>query len=182
MTTFVALFAESYVDILAGPDTAAKTLQLPGGQTLTIRDHSYPLDDLFCYANGWYELDRHQVLHNLTYLEEVSEASCRWLESKIPNFHEISVKDLMAEEHVDSQVLSAAMGSNESVVEMGKDVMYGMLVHAAAKCLFGKSKGAVCDIANCASRACLLPGGTLGYTARGECEDVSRLYKPNESQ
>ena len=31
----------------------ASPVRIPGGQSLTIRDHAYPLDDLYCYVAGW---------------------------------------------------------------------------------------------------------------------------------
>ena len=41
---------------------------MPNGREITIRDHQYPLDDLYCLANGWYDLPRSPAVNNFTYL------------------------------------------------------------------------------------------------------------------
>ena len=56
------------------------TLTLSDGRSLSIRDHQYPLDDLYCWVNGWYSLPRASVIQNYSYLEEVSDRSCKNLE------------------------------------------------------------------------------------------------------
>ena len=32
----------------------------------------YPLDDMYCWVNGWYDLDREAAVNNYTYLSEAA--------------------------------------------------------------------------------------------------------------
>ena len=61
------------------------TVTLSDGRSLTIRDHQFPLDDLYCWVNGWYSLPRAPLIQNYSYLEEVSETICKNLE-QTPGF------------------------------------------------------------------------------------------------
>ncbi|CAE7198444.1 unnamed protein product [Symbiodinium natans] len=94
MTIFATTFSAGYAMYLnANPlvDDGPKTFRLPGGQMVTIRDHFYPLDDVYCFVNGWYNLNRDQALHNHSYLLEVSRQSCAPLDAE---FYNISMKAL----------------------------------------------------------------------------------------
>lgn len=53
-------------------EATEKWLRLPDGRKFSIRDHFYPLDDVYCYVNGWYDLPRAKVAQNWTYLEEAA--------------------------------------------------------------------------------------------------------------
>jgi len=148
------------------------TLKFLENQSLTIRDHLYPLDDLYCYVNGWYSLDRDQLLNNFTYLEEMSEKSCKHLEETMPHYHKVSMQTMLMESAVDGGVLFEIMNGPTSG-QVPDHIVHGMYVHAAAKCLLrGGGRGAVCDIANCAARGCLR-GNELLYTQRGECQKLT---------
>lgn len=35
---------------------------------VTIRDHAYPLDDVYCYVNGWYDLPRQKLISDFDYV------------------------------------------------------------------------------------------------------------------
>ena len=74
-------FFEKYREIVNGiAKNDEYTLTLSDGRSLSIRDHEYPLDDLYCWVNGWYSLPRASVIQNYSYLEEVSDRSCKNLE------------------------------------------------------------------------------------------------------
>lgn len=174
--TFVKTWELDYLMVMNMP-SPPYTLKLPDQRTLTIRDHNYPLDDLYCFANGWYsnsDSQREEFFKNFSYLEEVSEKSCNELQKKVPGFNKLSMKDMAEESDYDNHFLLdlAKKGGGD----VSQKVVDGMYVHAAVKCLLrGGGQGAVCDIANCASRgqvpsAC----GTLLYSARGEISKVTK--------
>ena len=162
---FSKVYSPIYSYILTGPNATQKTYRMPSGQPLTTRDHYFPLDDVYCFVNGWYDLDRQKLINNYTYLEQVSEAYCQSLEATLPYYHRLSMKSMDVEAGLDEW-------SFNHLTNLPQSVITGMKVHGAVKCLLGGGKGAVCDLANCARRACLLADGSLGYDARGECPPV----------
>ncbi|CAE7302054.1 unnamed protein product [Symbiodinium sp. CCMP2592] len=169
-------FAESYSDwyktYLLDPVSTPKKLRMPNGREITIRDHQYPLDDLYCLANGWYDLPRSPTVNNFTYLVQVSESSCRLLETTVPSYHNMTLNMLIKEGTRDEKRLEELLRSSDPVVDVDQSLVDGMKFHAAAKCVLAGGKGAVCDIANCAMRGCLSFDGAVGYAARGECPPV----------
>ncbi|CAK9076507.1 unnamed protein product [Durusdinium trenchii] len=166
-STFVAEY-----DFLNEPQATPYTLKLFDDRSLTIRDHFYPLDDLYCFVNGWYSLDRAATVQNFTYLEEVSEESCKHLAEIVPGYHNLSMQDMFTEATSDQTFLWNLEQLGGGLVT--EEVVNGMYLHAAAKCLLGGGHGALCDIANCASRGCLAEGKSeLLYTARGECSRLT---------
>ncbi|CAE6970847.1 unnamed protein product [Symbiodinium natans] len=170
MVGFAAMGDAMYSRYLPVPKLMGpKRVQLPGGSQITIRDHIYPFDDLYCYAMGWYGLDRYQAVHNITYAEEVSKQSCGSLEKSYQN---ISMKEMMDRADSDAAELAWKVWSASPLPEVSQSLIDGMRLHAAAKCALSNGHGAICDVANCAERGCLLPEGTVGYTLRGECASV----------
>mmetsp|Transcript_72139 Transcript_72139/g.169047 ORF Transcript_72139/g.169047 Transcript_72139/m.169047 type:complete len:282 (+) Transcript_72139:88-933(+) len=168
-------YFEMYYKLLLPPMKDQKTFRLPDGSSLAIRDKVYPLDDIYCWVNGWYYASyekRKALVNNFTYLEEVSEPFCRSLEESVPNYHRISVDDATDETSYDMKALEAMWAAPDAVAQINQTVVEGMKLHAAFKCIMAGGKGALCDIANCARRGCLLGNNELGYTARGECPDV----------
>lgn len=171
ISNFLAEFWTGYVFYVNGPQATPYTLKLFDNRTLTIRDHIYPLDDLFCFVNGWYSLDRAAIVQNFSYLEEVSERECKNLEETFPGYFNISYNDFSKESDDDEALLEAL--AREGGGFISEKVVKGMRLHAATKCLFrGGGRGAVCDLANCAERGCLGPNNEVLYTVRGECESV----------
>ncbi|CAJ1337865.1 unnamed protein product [Effrenium voratum] len=168
MMVFVLTYEVGYIPVLAGPWATEKALFFEDGRRMTLRDHDMPLDDAYCFVNGWYNLPRAQVVKNFTFLEEVSEAACKDLEKKVPNYHSITLSDIYAEADQSQAILVELMASSSPVVYANQTLLDNMYFHAATKCALGGGRGALCDIANCAERGCLV-GGKLRYTARGEC-------------
>ncbi|CAK9010872.1 unnamed protein product [Durusdinium trenchii] len=168
---YASAFQPIYADVLNHSGATPVTLNFYDGRTLLIRDHSSPHDDLYCYTMGWYDLPwetRFAVVKNLTFLEEFSEETCEKLSKTIPNYLNIAMFDLRNETAViDAFLVNLEMDGGGKVPEW---VVGNMYLHAAAKCLLGGNRGALCDIANCAQRGCFGEDKTtLLYTVRGEC-------------
>ncbi|CAE7447040.1 unnamed protein product [Symbiodinium sp. CCMP2456] len=166
---FAASF-ESVYDLIIPRYNTSTTLRLPDGRSLAIRDKHYPLDDVYCWVNGWYDLDREAAVNNYTYLSEVSAAACRSLEQAVPNYRGISMQMMFDENDHDSAQLAKMMASE--VGNVSQAIVDGMRLHAAAKCLMSGGRGGLCDIANCAMRGCRLNSDTLGYHALRNCPPV----------
>ena len=180
MTSFVTQFEDFYAEILNDKSATPFTLQMLDKTTLTIRDHFYPLDDLYCYANGWYNpaIPRESLVNNFTWLEEVSERTCEKLSKTVPGYESLTFANIGQENRDDSAELSDMMKTGDSGAVSDKLVM-GMLLHSAVKCLMrGGYQGAVCDIANCAARGCIDESEalhyTLRYTQRGESKKLTK--------
>lgn len=176
VNNFALVFEPMYAQILNSSWSTPFTLRLFDGRTLVIRDHFYPLDDLYCYVNNWYDLPRAEVVQNFTFLEEVSNQWCKHLETLVPNYFRLSWDDLKNESLVDEAFLENLEKDGATSGEVPEWVVNGMYLHAAAKCVLrGNNQGALCDIANCAERACWghADRKTLQYTVRGECKKVA---------
>ncbi|CAK9037883.1 Uncharacterized protein SCF082_LOCUS22362 [Durusdinium trenchii] len=127
--TFVKTWELDYLMVMNMP-SPPYTLKLPDQRTLTIRDHNYPLDDLYCFANGWYsnsDSQREEFFKNFSYLEEVSEKSCNELQKKVPGFNKLSMKDMAEESDYDNHFLldlakkggNLALSSDRVMTNMG---------------------------------------------------------------
>ncbi|CAK9033250.1 unnamed protein product [Durusdinium trenchii] len=175
VNNFALAFEPFYSPILNSSTSTPFTFRLFDGRTLVVRDHVVPCDDLYCFVNNWYDLPRAEVVKNFTFLEEVSDKWCKHLEKIVPNFFGISFNDLMNESLVDESFLLNLEKDGATSGDVPEWVVNGMYLHAAAKCLLrGGNKGALCDIANCAERACFGEDrSTLLYTTRGECTKVA---------
>ena len=103
--------------------------------TLIIRDHTYPLDDLYCYVNGWYSLPRHEIVNNFSYLEEVSNRFCDHLAEIVPGYHNISLTEFVKESNGDEKVLENLMKKGADTGYVPQSVIDGMYLHAATKCV-----------------------------------------------
>ena len=116
-------------------DATPVTLTLADNRTLTTRDHVYPLDDLYCFVNGWYSIpgDRHALM-NFSYLEEVSDKFCDKLEKTMPEYHKLSANSLKNEAVPDENMLEMAVNSSGQW-HVPESVVRGMKVHAAVKCV-----------------------------------------------
>ncbi|CAJ1394417.1 unnamed protein product [Effrenium voratum] len=159
-------------EFFTAPSATPFTFRLPDGRAVTTRDHVYPLDDVYCLVNGWYDLDAEQLLHNFSFLEEASDRACAELEQLLPSFHSISMLDLTVESFADEKALQELMANDSNSAEVTEAIVHGMRVHAAAKCLLrgparqpgavqqskdkSGGKGALCDVSNCASRSRLV--------------------------
>ncbi|OLP89308.1 hypothetical protein AK812_SmicGene29241 [Symbiodinium microadriaticum] len=114
---------------------------LPDGSSLAIRDSVYPLDDIYCWVNGWYYASyetRKALVNNFTYLEEVSEPFCRSLEESVPNYHRISIDDATDETAHDMKALEQMWAAPGAVAQINQTVVEGMKVHAAFKSLLAQ--------------------------------------------
>lgn len=173
---YATQFNAYYTAVLTPTWATPFTLQLFDGRTVAIRNRNYPLDDLYCYVNGWYSFkNRAQVVNNFTYLEEISDTWCTHLANIVPGFSSISLKDFAKESNGDEEFLENLMKHGASSGHVPKSVVDGMYLHAAVKCLLrGPKGGAVCDIADCAAQGCFAESSNeLLYTVRGECESVT---------
>lgn len=119
-------------------DTASPvTLTFSDGRTLRTRDHGYPLDDVYCFVNGWYKSPDHpdrRALMNFSYLEEVSDKACSHLEKILPEYHSLSASNLSHESTIDEATLAVAVATS-GLVHVPDMVVRGMIVHAAVKCV-----------------------------------------------
>ncbi|CAJ1337870.1 unnamed protein product [Effrenium voratum] len=137
MMVFVLTYEVGYIPVLAGPWATEKALFFEDGRRMTLRDHDMPLDDAYCFVNGWYNLPRAQVVKNFTFLEEVSEAACKDLEKKVPNYHSITLSDIYAEADQSQAILVELMASSSPVVYANQTLLDNMYFHAATKCALG---------------------------------------------
>ena len=90
---------------LNGPLATPFALRFPDNRTLIIRDHSYPLDDAYCFVNGWYDLPRAELVNNFSYLEEVSDRYCDHLAKTFPGYWNTTMADLFKESDSDAAFL-----------------------------------------------------------------------------
>lgn len=135
-------FEGFYAEILNVKNATPFTFKLPDETTLTVRDHVYPLDDLYCYANGWYNppIPRESLVNNFTLLEEVSGRSCEELSKTVPGFESLAWKSMEQESEVDRVQLEDMMKTGDSAAVSDK-LVKNMLVHSAVKCLLRGEKG-----------------------------------------
>ncbi|CAJ1457596.1 unnamed protein product [Effrenium voratum] len=145
------------------------TYVLPDGAKVTSRDFLYPLDDIYCLVNGWYDLPRDKAANDREYVERMSRKTCQQLQAEVPNFENLSFQDLLVN-FEDSDYLQKMFWNNESSGLVPEWIVKQMRRHAAVKCLLnGGTKeepggtGAMCDISNCAVRACKDERGFLQY-------------------
>jgi len=176
---FVQTYEDAYKGFMNGPQATPFTLRFPDNRTLIIRDHTYPLDDTYCFLNGWYDFPRAaraELVSNFSYLEEVSDRYCDHLAKTFPGYWNITMADLWTESTSDEAFLHDIQKNGADIGYATPSFVDGMYLHAAAKCVMrGGHRGAVCDIANCAARACFgASPGELLYTARGECEKLTK--------
>ncbi|CAK9010876.1 unnamed protein product [Durusdinium trenchii] len=162
-----------YSEILNRSWSTPVTLNFFDGRTVVIRDHYFPADDLYCIAMGWYDLPwatRFAVVKNLTFLEELSEETCEQLSKSIPDYFNISMQDMINETYVSETFMINLEIDSDGTGKIPEWVVKNQYRHAAAKCVLGGNRGALCDIANCAQRGCFGEDKTtLLYTVRGEC-------------
>ena len=41
-----------------------KTLRFPDGSLLTLRDYVYPMVDIYCYLNGYFDMNRKKLVND----------------------------------------------------------------------------------------------------------------------
>ena len=153
----------AYQTHLLEANATSKILVLPDGSTLTIRDHSYPQDDLYCFINGWYQLDRVRTANDYADVEEVSQTSCNALQARAPNYDNVSMDTMNAAAGgVAVEQLLELLSDSDSEGEVQQSTLDGLRVLAAGKCLMS-NMGPVCDITNCARRGCL-DGTQVNFT------------------
>ena len=128
-------FENSYAQHINGSNATPFALRLPDNRTLIIRDHIYPLDDLYCYVNGWYSLPRHEVVNNFSYLEEVSNRWCDHLAEIVPGYYKISMVDFINESTADKAFLVNLMENGTDTGYVPQSVIDGMYLYAATKCV-----------------------------------------------
>ncbi|CAJ1343748.1 unnamed protein product [Effrenium voratum] len=70
------------------------TYVLPDGAKVTSRDFLYPLDDIYCLVNGWYDLPRDKAANDREYVERMSRKTCQQLQAEVPNFENLSFQEI----------------------------------------------------------------------------------------
>eukprot|EP00437_Effrenium_voratum_P015560 CAMPEP_0181444904 /NCGR_PEP_ID=MMETSP1110-20121109/25314_1 /TAXON_ID=174948 /ORGANISM="Symbiodinium sp., Strain CCMP421" /LENGTH=268 /DNA_ID=CAMNT_0023568935 /DNA_START=37 /DNA_END=843 /DNA_ORIENTATION=+ len=150
---------------------AQKRLEFSDGRALSIRDRENAEDDIYCFANGYYNLSRAEVVGDYQALEEASRHSCSKLAAEFPNYESLSLADLMKASTEDA--ISTLMSDLEPAA-VDSSMLQSMRLQAAVRCLLssGSAGPAMCDVAYCARRGCLNEQNQVGYTVLGECPDV----------
>ena len=128
-------FEAEYKEFMTGPQATPFAIRFPDNRTLIIRDHSYPLDDTYCFVNGWYDLPRAELVSNFSYLEEVSDRYCDHLSKTVPGYWNISMADLFKESKADEAFLYDIQKNGADVGYATPSFVDGMILHAAAKCV-----------------------------------------------
>ena len=170
---FVEYFKGMFKSVLDTPQPTPFTFILPNGGRLVTRDHSYPYDDVFCLVNEFYQIPRHLLVSNFSFLEEVSEKSCKDVETVVPNYHNLSINDLNDGTRSNNKMLAQMEHSKSGIAYLDQSVIQAAYKQLAVNCLMrGGGRGAVCNVANCAARGCMRPDGVMLYSSRGECIDA----------
>ncbi|CAJ1405553.1 unnamed protein product [Effrenium voratum] len=128
---FLELTKEVYNQTLNLPIDVPKTLLFADGSRVTIRDHAYPLDDVYCYVNGWYDLPRQKLISDFDYVVHISEEFCKGL---LPSYPNLTFANYLEETQVDSVALLEDVWHKGPTVYVNQSVVEGMRQHAAAKC------------------------------------------------
>ena len=128
-------FEDEYRKFVNGPLATPFALRFPDNRTLIIRDHSYPLDDAYCFVNGWYDLPRAELVNNFSYLEEVSDRYCDHLAKTFPGYWNTTMADLFKESDSDAAFLRDIQQNGADVGYATPSFVHGMYLHAAAKCV-----------------------------------------------
>jgi len=156
-----------------------KTLRFPDGSLLTVRDYTYPMVDMYCYLNGYYDMDRKKLVNDYEYLEKISEAQCASVEWQNSD---LSMQGMFSQYLHESDILALLM-AEKGISDVNQSLVDSLESHFVMKCLLGRGHGAICDIPECAWRGCVthvsrLDGTTnvtetiVKYTALNECPEV----------
>eukprot|EP00438_Fugacium_kawagutii_P029864 Skav201986 [mRNA] locus=scaffold269:12933:13849:+ [translate_table: standard] len=144
------------------------------GRKIVIRDLENPWDDIYCLANGWYDLPRHELTNNITFLEEVSDKACEEVKKMLgTHYHTLTLDDL--KNHIArNEELITQMQSETKIALVSPAAIQSTQEHLAIQCMMrGNAGKAICEIAFCAYRGCLSPDGQMiFYRKLGECTDV----------
>lgn len=146
------------------------TVRYAGGmRTLTTQLRTWPLEDVYCAANGWMNLPSH-VVTNRTELEKVASLHCQALFTEHPEFTAMSMREVL--------VLTAKNAQELAWSALGKSLgptIADLKGHAISRCLLG---GLECDIANCAMNFC--PRDDLGPHVIGHTSTQCSITKLQE--
>eukprot|EP00438_Fugacium_kawagutii_P009091 Skav226640 [mRNA] locus=scaffold1450:137984:138819:+ [translate_table: standard] len=165
----------SVKDILDVPQATPFTFVLPDGRKIATRDHEYPWDDIWCLANGFYELPRHELASNFTFLEEVSDKACEDVKNTLgTHYHTLTIQNLTnpRNDELVKQMQTAA-SEKKNMAHVSPATILDAKERLAIECMMRGGGGkAICDIALCAARGCWSPDGQMLYSTRGECIDA----------
>lgn len=116
-----------------------------GTRILITNNRKFPLEDVYCEANGWMNLPLQDIL-NQSALERMAKKECDDLMAKFTKYWDTSFDDMRALSRIEADMLrnSSVAGGNGPTETDVKRI-------ALAKCLLG---GLECDIANCALNFC----------------------------
>ena len=168
---FLKYYRKFLKNILDNPQATPFTYSLPDGKQIVTRDHTYPWDDVYCFANGFYDLPRHLLVSNFSFLEEASEKACQETKKMFPNYHTFTADDLNNSLPKMDKMLAQMQSLSSGRVD--SSVIRDAREHFAIKCLMrGEGGRAICDLAFCAARGCLRPDGLMLYSSRHECVDA----------
>jgi len=171
MRPFVEVYKQQTAEV--SKESPAKTLRFPDGSLLTLRDHVSPITDMYCYWHGYYNMPRERLVYDYDYLEKVSEASCRTLDTGYENMSWTDVHNLWDAE---APVLSGMM-SETGISNVSQVFVENLQKHLAVKCLLGRGQGAICDISECAWRGCVhrdleSQATVVRYASLRECPEL----------
>ncbi|CAK9057387.1 unnamed protein product [Durusdinium trenchii] len=167
-------YFEVYTQETAVPikaDATPKTLRFPNGSLLTIRDYTYPIVDIYCYLNGYYDMPRKRLVKDYDYVEKISEAQCASVEWQNSD---LSMQGMFAQYLHESEILASLM-TEKGISDVNQSLVNSIQSHFVVKCLLGRGHGAICDIPECSWRGCVSRAGgevIVKYTSLGECPEL----------
>ncbi|CAL1172038.1 unnamed protein product [Cladocopium goreaui] len=156
-----------------------KTLRFPNGSLLTLRDYVYPMVGIYCYLNGYYDMDRKKLVNDYEYVEKISEAQCASVEWQNSD---LSMQGMFVQYLHESEIFALPM-AEKGISDVNQSLVDSLEAHFVVKCLLGRSHEAICDIPECAWRGCVTHvsriDGTkdatetiVKYTSLNECPEL----------
>mmetsp|Transcript_1334 Transcript_1334/g.2445 ORF Transcript_1334/g.2445 Transcript_1334/m.2445 type:complete len:267 (+) Transcript_1334:59-859(+) len=149
-----------------------KKITFPAGapfESLIVRDYH----DLFCAMTGLYDnVERSRVIDDYDYLVQVSENACRKLQTKVWNYYGLSMNTLLSDPVELSDKLMEVLTNENPVEHLNQSFVDMFNLQASVECRLGNDEGALCVVAYCALRGCMLPDGKVGQVDHGECPPV----------
>lgn len=137
-----------------------RTIKYDGG-TIRTRNHVFPYDDMYCHANGFFDLPRSKIT-DFDWWETTSINKCDALEKEFGqdfgNYSWVDLKDITDGEAHRLDVAFDNLPNRMQDFPTARE----MRLHAAAKCALAR-KGLSCDMAYCAGFGCMLDDGYVGH-------------------
>ena len=151
MQPYFEVYQQEFAAVPILKNATPKTLRFPDGSLLTVRDYVYPMVDIYCYLNGYFDMDRKKLVHDYDYVEKVSEAQCanvEWQNS------DLSMQGMNSQYLHETEILALLM-AEKGISDVNQSLVDSLQAHFVMKCLLGRGLGAICDIPECAWRGCI---------------------------